>query len=79
MPTLADLRAALVQRNAEHAPEFYMLVTEPQAEDIAAGYVPTTVRAMARTMLDWQEDDRRRAARPVPPPRQPRHTRKARR
>ncbi len=79
MPTMAALRAALVQRNAEHEPECYVLVTEAQLEDLAAGYVPTSVRAMARTMLDWQEDDRRRAARPVPPPRQPRHPRKDRR
>jgi hypothetical protein len=64
MPSLAALRAALVERNATHDPEFYMLVTEAQAADIASGYVPLSVRAMCRTMLDWQDDDRRRAERP---------------
>ena len=65
MPTMAALRAALFERNAEHEPECYVLVTEAQLEDLAAGYVPTSVRAMARAILDWQDDDRRRAARPV--------------
>jgi hypothetical protein len=65
MPTYAALRRALVERNAEHVPEFYVLVTEEQADDLASGYVPASVRAMVRTMLDWQDEDRRRAARPV--------------
>jgi hypothetical protein len=65
----AEIRAALVERNAEHVPEVYVLVTEDQAADLAAGYVPTSVRAMCRTMLDWQDEDRRRADRPVRPPR----------
>jgi hypothetical protein len=65
MPSMAALRAALVERNAEHVPEFYVLVTEEQAADIASGYVPISVRAMCRTMLDWQDDDRRRAERPL--------------
>ena len=59
------LRDALLQRNTEHACEFYVLVNQAQAEDLASGYVPTDVKAMILTMLDWQEDDRRRAARPV--------------
>jgi hypothetical protein len=65
MPSMAALRAALVERNAEHVPEFYVLVTEEQAADLASGYVPTSVRAMVRAMLDWQDDDRRRAERPT--------------
>ena len=40
-------------------------MTRAAATGSAAGYVPTSVRAMARAMLDWQDDDRRRAARPV--------------
>lgn len=64
MVTNADLRASLLERNAEHEPEFYILVNESQCADIASGYVPTSVMAMARTMLDWQELDRKRAERP---------------
>lgn len=45
---------------------FYIEVTEQQALDIASGYVPNAIKAAVRTMLDWQEEDRRRAERPVP-------------
>jgi hypothetical protein len=69
MPSMDQLRRALVERNAEHEPEFYALLTEAQAVDMAGGYVPNSVRAMLRAMLDWQDDDRRRAERPTPPPR----------
>jgi hypothetical protein len=61
------LRAELAQRNQEHETEFYLLVNEQQAADLAAGYVPQAVKAMVTTMLDWREEDARRAARPVPP------------
>jgi hypothetical protein len=64
-PTLDEIRAALLVRNAEHDPEFYVLVTEGQAADMASGYVPNSVRAQIRAMLDWQDEDRRRADRPV--------------
>ena len=60
------LRAELAKRNEEHESEFYILVNEAQAADLASGYVPQVVKAMARTMLDWYDEDRRRAARPVP-------------
>lgn len=59
------LRAELAQRNAERATEWYVLVTDDQAEDLAAGFVPHSVKAMVRTMLDWREADRRAALRPV--------------
>jgi len=58
------LRQALVEQNAAHEPVFYMAMKEAEALDLASGYVPTPVQAMARAMLDWQEQDRRRAARP---------------
>ena len=45
--------------------QFYALVNEEEALDLASGYVPLTVVAMMRTMLDWLEIDRRRAERPV--------------
>lgn len=61
---LADLR----QRNAEHEPNFWILVNERQCADLASGYVPDAVKAMASTMLDWEEEIERKAARPVPKP-----------
>jgi hypothetical protein len=67
----AALRAELLARNLEHESEFYLLVTPDQAADLASGYVPTAVKAMCTTMLDWQDEDRRRADRPVPRSRKP--------
>lgn len=64
------MRDELAQRNTEHETEFYVLVNEDQALDLASGYVPTSVKAMVTTMLDFRDEDRRRAARPVPKPRQ---------
>lgn len=59
--TIEDIREALVQRNADHETEFYVLVTPAQAGDLAAGYVPTAVKAQIRTMLEWQREDQRKA------------------
>lgn len=59
------IRDECARRNVEHEPGFYILVNEAQAEDLAAGYVPLVVKAMARTMLDWEDEERRRAARPA--------------
>jgi len=64
-PLSAALRADLAERNAAHAPEFYLKVTEAQVQDLASGYVPQVVQAMARTLLDFEDADRRRAERPV--------------
>ena len=47
--------------------QFYILVNHDHALAIASGYVPDSVKAQARTMLDWREEDERRAARPVVP------------
>lgn len=57
--TPAALRQALFERTNERGTDFYVLVTEAQAEDLASGYVPTSVKAMVRTMLDWQLEDQR--------------------
>ncbi len=59
------LRSELAARRAEHGTTFYIEVNEGQALDIASGYVPGSVKAQVRTMLDWQLEDERRAARPV--------------
>ncbi len=63
--TPQDIRDALLTRNAEHLPEFWVTLTEAEVEDCASGYVPKSVKARLRAMLDWQEEDRRRAQRPV--------------
>jgi hypothetical protein len=44
----------------------YSLVdlTEDQVRDLASGFVPRVIRAMALGVLDWQDEDERRAARP---------------
>lgn len=53
-------------REEAHESEWWLLLTETQVQDIAAGYVPNSVKAMARTCLDWALEDQRRADRPVP-------------
>jgi len=42
------------QRNREHRPEIYLLVGEPEAAALVAGFVPPAVRAQARAALDWE-------------------------
>jgi hypothetical protein len=45
----------------------YSLVdlSEAQIRDLASGYVPKVVQAMAMSCLDWADEDERRARRPV--------------
>lgn len=44
----------------------YALVdlSEAQVRDLAVGYVPRVLQAMAMGCLDWQDEDERRARRP---------------
>ena len=58
-------REALAARNAEHRPDWYLEVSEAECADIASGFVPTSVRAMARYLLEQAEMDEQRAVRPV--------------
>lgn len=46
----------------------YSLVdlSEDQVRDLASGFVPRVVCAMAMAVLDWQDEDERRARRPAP-------------
>ena len=44
------------------ATEFHLLVTEADLVDLSAGYVNHTVKSLARTLLDFELDDERRAA-----------------
>ena len=61
----ARQQARLEADRAHEAPTYYLQLDEAQAADIASGYVPASVRAMAAYMLDWFEEDKRRAARPA--------------
>jgi hypothetical protein len=49
-------------------PVFTFQLSPSQTIDLASGYVPHDVRAMCLAALDWREDDRRRAARPIQAP-----------
>jgi hypothetical protein len=60
-----QLRVELADRAVEHASEWYLMLNEAECADIASGFVPTSVRAMARYLLTQNEEDVRRAARPV--------------
>ncbi len=40
-------------------------LSEDQATDLASGYVNGAVKSMIRELLDYAEEDQRRAARPV--------------
>jgi hypothetical protein len=42
------------QRNREHRAEIYLLVGEPEAAALVAGFVPPAVKAQARAALDWE-------------------------
>jgi hypothetical protein len=51
--------------------EFVFRFTEGQLLDLASGYVPVGLKAAFMAALDWSEEDRRRAARPVQPHKRP--------
>jgi hypothetical protein len=63
--TPQQVRDALLQRNADHEPEFYISLTETEASECASGYVSQSIKSRLRAMLDWRLEDERRAARPV--------------
>lgn len=67
-PRLRSDRGAVAE-DLDDPMRFLMELTPGQAFDLASGYVPAAVQAMAVSMLDWQDADRRRAARPVQAPR----------
>lgn len=62
---MSKLSEELAQRVEERGTDFHAIFTEAEAADLAAGYVPLSVRGTMRAMLDWRDDDRRRAERPV--------------
>jgi len=63
----AEFKAQAEGGSGETAFNFWF--TESQMLDMASGYVPVSIRAAMMAALDWAEEDRRRAGRPVQPPR----------
>lgn len=45
---------------------YHCQLNDKQVRDLAAGFVPRTVVADMMAMLDWLDEDNRRARRPVP-------------
>lgn len=53
-------QAALDQRNAEHIPRYWMMLTPFEAHELAEGRIPDLVQQMAQwldtdTLLPWKE------------------------
>ena len=59
----AALMDELAARNAEHASEYYILVNDEELVQLAAGFCPKTVQAMAYTMAEWDTILEQRAKR----------------
>jgi hypothetical protein len=59
------LAEELARRHAEHDEEFYLLVNEADVIDLARGVVSLAVKAMARTLVDWDDMLRRNAEKPI--------------
>jgi hypothetical protein len=66
---LEALRQELLARDPETGEtRFDFTFTEGQVLDLASGFVPASLKAAFLAALDWAEEDKRRAARPVQPP-----------
>jgi hypothetical protein len=66
---MADVRldlGASVGRQPNTTTYSLVDLSEDQVRDLASGFVPRVVRAMALGVLDWQDEDERRARRPEP-------------
>lgn len=63
--TFHERLTLLLHEYEDGEPTFQFQLSPSQTIDLASGYVPNDVRAMCLAALDWREDDRRRAARPV--------------
>lgn len=66
--------SALLAADLEQRPEAQMdaetrgislVLTEDQAEALASGYVPRSVKSILRELLDFELEDLRRSERPV--------------
>lgn len=58
------LRTELAERMEGRDTLYALELSEADALDLASGYVPEAVKAMCLAMLDWAEEDQRRAHRP---------------
>lgn len=56
------LRKLLLEENGDQVTQFHFWFTDAQLLDLAAGYVPDSLKATFRAALDWHEEDHRRAA-----------------
>jgi len=56
------------ERDAPDDTLYHCQLTDRQVRDLAAGFVPRTVVADMMAMLDWINEDERRARRPMPKP-----------
>lgn len=64
MSNLTDeIRAEMRQRVTERGTKYWLEFDEADAIDLAAGFVPASVRATFLSMISWLDDDRRAAAR----------------
>ncbi len=62
---IEDLRRLLLEENGDQVTQFHFWFTDEQVCDLAAGYVPDSLKASFRAALDWHAEDQRRADRPV--------------
>lgn len=60
----AHTRAELETRQAEIETVYSLQFTEADLIQLASGFVPSAVKAMAIAALDWHAEDQRRADRP---------------
>ena len=74
-----SLRAELAQRNEERSTDWYVLVNDEQAWELAHGFVCNEVKAMVRTMLEWRKQDEAAAVRHENPLKRKRTARPGRR
>lgn len=59
---IAALRQLLLRENGDQVTMFHFAFTDEQVLDLAAGYVPDSLKGAFRAALDWYEEDQRRAA-----------------
>lgn len=62
---IEGLRKFLLVENGGQSTRFCFEFDEEQVLELAAGYVPDSLKAAFRAALDWHEEDNRRAAAPA--------------
>ncbi len=64
MTLLTDESSPHVEADLDRAC-IWLHLTERQATDLASGYVSAATKSRLRELLDYREEDERRASRPV--------------